>query len=317
MGAPRFGVLDLHGFSTPLGPMSLAEKLEAWGYEAFWVPDVFSYTVPDPFVMLAAAAQRTRRLRLGTNVTALPFRSPFQLAKLAASVDVVSGGRLDLGVGIGLVPEEFALEQIDKKRRAPISDEYLEIVRGLLHEAKVRHAGPRYAFEDFTLEPRPVQRSLPIYVGAVWGGDVVPGVVRRAASLGDGFIPGRTPPENYREYREKILEHADGAGRDLGSFRWAVTAWTCLDPSRERALETIRSVMLGEVSVNANAGSDSGLLLNLDSFISGSVGECIEQIERYMSAGVDEFSLCFGCPVEQSLEQYEQFAKEVLPHFRG
>ena len=312
----KFGVVDMQGVAGSADPIAHAEKLEAWGYDAYWIPDLLSYHHPDPFVLLAAVAARTSRLRVGTDVAALPLRSPFQLAKLVTSVDVLSNGRFDLGVGIGLVPEEFALEGVEMRMRAPISNEILEIVKRLLNEEGVSHAGERYRFENFTLEPRPIQQpGVPIWVGGIWYDGIAEGVVQRTARWGDGFIPGRMPVAGYRESHERISERARAEGRDLSSFRWGASTWACLDSSAERARESILSIMRGEGG-GSNAATSSGAPLNPEALLTGTPRECIDTIERYQGAGVNEFMIVFGCAPEHLLEQYQQFAEEVIPHFR-
>ncbi|MFQ5933904.1 MAG: LLM class flavin-dependent oxidoreductase, partial [Dehalococcoidia bacterium] len=118
-----------------MGPVEFAEKCEQWGYDSFWVPDYILKPRIEALSILAAAAQKTSRIRLGTAVMVLPYKHPILLAKAALSVDVLSQGRLLLGVGIGADEKEFEALGLDSRQRAPLSDEGLEILRRLFTEA--------------------------------------------------------------------------------------------------------------------------------------------------------------------------------------
>ena len=132
-----------------IGPVEFAEKAETWGYDTFWVPEILTKGHMDPLVVLGAAAQRTRRIRLGTMVLILPIRSPFHLAKAALSVDVLSNGRLILGVGIGgPAPKDFEVEGVDFHQRGRIANEKLDILIRLLSETGVSYQGRYHQFQD-------------------------------------------------------------------------------------------------------------------------------------------------------------------------
>ena len=150
---------SLIGTQNVIGPVEFAEKAETWGYDCFWVPEVLTMSHMDPLVVLAAVAQRTQRIRLGTAVLVLPTRSPFHLAKAALSVDVLSSGRLTLGVGTGgLIPKDFEVEGVDIHQRGRISNERLDILRRLLSETSVSYQGRYHQFKDVTVGPRSVQK---------------------------------------------------------------------------------------------------------------------------------------------------------------
>ena len=144
----------------------LARETEAAGWDGFFIWDVFGgdsaapVPVDDPWIALAAIAATTERIRLGTMVTPLPRRRPWKLARQAASLDHLSGGRLILGVGIGTPPEEFARfgEEPDPRIRAEMLDEGLEVLTGLWSGEPFSFHGRHYRVEEATLLPRPVQQ---------------------------------------------------------------------------------------------------------------------------------------------------------------
>jgi probable F420-dependent oxidoreductase len=183
----------LLGYPQPLA--RLAREAEAAGWDGFFIWDVFGgdsaapTPVVDPWIALAAIAATTERIRFGPMVTPLPRRRPWKLAREAASLDHLSGGRLILGVGIGTPPEEFARfgEEPDPRIRAEMLDEGLEVLTGLWSGEPFSFRGRHYRVEEATLLPRPVQQPrIPIWVGGTWPRK--PSF--RRASRWDGVFPG-------------------------------------------------------------------------------------------------------------------------------
>jgi probable F420-dependent oxidoreductase len=190
----RYGVdiCTLGDFAEPAQVVMFARAAEAAGWEAVFVWDhlAFAWGVPsaDAWVVLAAVAQATTRVRLGPAVTPLPRRRPAVVASAVATLDQLSGGRVVLGVGAGGVPAEFAAfgERGEPLVRAGKLDEALEVIAALWAGRSVSHAGEHYTVNDVTLAPLPVQRPrVPVWVGgnsraalrraARWDGWIVAG----------------------------------------------------------------------------------------------------------------------------------------------
>ena len=191
----------LYGLSLPTGGecgdprflLGLAERAEAAGWDGVFLEDYVCYQ-GDPaapacnaWVVLAAIAARTARIRLGTAVTPLPRRRPWNVAREAAGIDQLSGGRMILGVGLGDTGESVGAdasflrfgEERDARRRAEMLDEALEIIAGLWAGEPFSFRGRHFDVEEVTFRPRPVQEPrLPIWIG---GGYPTPGPTRRAA----------------------------------------------------------------------------------------------------------------------------------------
>ncbi len=189
----RFGieVVTLGEFGDPRIVLELAQAAEAAGWGALFVWDhlAFAWGVPsgDPWVILSAVAARTERLRIGVGVTPLPRRRPHLLAHTAATLDLLSSGRLILGLGLGGVPEEFSSfgESGDARVRAAMMDEGAELLDRLLRGEAVTHHGEYYTINGVTLAPGPVQKPRP----PIWiGGESAP-ALRRAARW-EGWIIG-------------------------------------------------------------------------------------------------------------------------------
>lgn len=185
-------VATLGEYADPRQVVRLAQAAEAAGWEGLFVWDhlAFAWGAPsgDPWVILAAVAQATRRLRLGPAVTPLPRRRPHLLANTLATLDVLSEGRVIFGAGLGGVPEEFTAfgEAGDPSARAARLDEGLAVLDRLWSGEMVTHHGIYYTVEAVTLAPLPVQRPrLPIWIG----GESAP-AMRRAARWDDWVVGG-------------------------------------------------------------------------------------------------------------------------------
>ncbi|HSM58591.1 MAG TPA: TIGR03619 family F420-dependent LLM class oxidoreductase [Candidatus Sulfomarinibacteraceae bacterium] len=189
-------VVTLGEYADPRLVVRLARAAEGAGWEALFVWDHlgFAWGAPsgDPWVILAAVAQATERLKVGTGVTPLPRRRPQVLANTVATLDLLSGGRAILGVGLGGVPREFAAfgEQDDARERAAMLDEGLDLLNRLWSGETVSHQGRYYTVDGVALAPLPLQRPrAPLWVG----GDSRP-ALRRAARW-DGWIVGGVDEE--------------------------------------------------------------------------------------------------------------------------
>lgn len=149
--------------------LSLAEHAEALGYDTFFSAEHHFHeygVVPNPAVLLGAIAQRTRRLRLGSAIATLPFHNPINVAEAYAMVDVLSGGRLVLGVGSGYLKHEFAGYGIDGAEKRERFDEGLAILRRLLAGERVNYIGKHHRLADVSLNVVP-SRPIPIYVAVL------------------------------------------------------------------------------------------------------------------------------------------------------
>ena len=184
-------VVTLGDYADPRPVVRLARAAEKAGWEGIFIWDHlgFAWGAPsgDPWVILAAVAQATGRLKLGTGVTPVPRRRPHVLANTLATLDLLSGGRAVLGVGLGGVPREFAAfgEPDDARERAAMLDEALDLLDHLWSGETVTHHGPHYTVDEMALAPLPLQRPrIPIWVGGESGP-----ALRRAARW-DGWIIG-------------------------------------------------------------------------------------------------------------------------------
>ncbi len=232
----RFG-LRLPSFALGSRTATLREmgaylrRAEQLGFEAavtidhlLTTPPAYACTWLEPMALLSALAGVTERMRLGTMVLVLPLRNPVYFAKEWATLDVLSGGRSILGVGVGWHEEEFALMGVPHGERGRRTDECLEIVKALWAGDRVSYQGRYYQLRDVTIEPKPLQRPHPpIWMGGgsqpfekVYGQTVtnIEPVLRRIARYADTWVPhSSATPEMVRGDWEKIQTFSAGAGR--------------------------------------------------------------------------------------------------------
>jgi probable F420-dependent oxidoreductase len=208
-----------------------AELCDELGFESVWLPEHLVLPVQqsgspyaghehppvradapvfDVFTMLAFFAGRTERIRLGTNVYNIGLRHPFITARAVATLDVISNGRVELGIGASWLAEEWAATELDFATRGRRVDEALDVCHQLWTDPVIEHTGEHFRFAPVAFEPKPVQAGgPPISVG----GDSKP-ALRRAGLRGDGWIPMNTPVSDLAAARAEIETTRKEAGRD-------------------------------------------------------------------------------------------------------
>lgn len=201
---------------TELG--GLVKDLEELHFDSIWLADLLSFPGDDPLTGLAYAAGATAKLKIGTTLV-LPGRNPVRLAKQIATLDRVSGGRLLLTFVFGIRhPTELSAMGVDASARGALVDEVLPLLRRLWTEDEVGHAGGAYRFEGVTVEPKPLQNPLD-----VWLGGNVPSSLRRAGVLSDGWLPSMCLPAEAAAGRRTIEEAAAEAGRRIDPEHFGVS----------------------------------------------------------------------------------------------
>ena len=209
----------------------------------------------EPFVLFGYLAAVTSSVELVTGVIILPQRQTALVAKQTAAVDVLSGGRLRLGIGVGWNAVEYEALGEDFHNRGRRSEEQIDLLRKLWTNELVTYEGRWHKITDAGLNPLPVQRPIP-----VWFGGAAPQTIRRVATMGDGWFPLFRPDERGRELIESMREQAAAAGR--GTDDIGVESWVSVRDSSEddwkRTAEAWRELGATHLSVNTmNAGFDS------------------------------------------------------------
>ncbi len=176
-------------------------------------PYTYRHSFHEPFVLFGFLAAATRRVELVTGILILPQRQTALVAKQAAAVDVLSGGRLRLGVAVGWNPVEFEALGENFKNRGRRIEEQIEVMRALWTNELITFEGQWHRVPDAGINPLPIQRPIPIWMG---GESEV--VVRRAARLADGWLPHFRPGAEAQAIVDRLHGHIKEAGRDPGKF---------------------------------------------------------------------------------------------------
>jgi probable F420-dependent oxidoreductase len=334
----EFGLL--YDFRNPArwarpAPQLYAELLEQivyaerLGFDSVWLTEhhfVEDGYTPSVLTLAAAIAARTTRLRIGTWVLLLPLHHPLRVAEDAATVDILSDGRLDLGLGLGYRREEFAAFGVDRRQRGRLMDEGVELLRRAWTEERVTFAGRFYAVEDLPVTPRPVQRPHP----PLWLAARGEAPARRAARFGAGLL-GLGGPEVYQAYAAALRERGVvPAGMPvLGYHPLVVTddperTWAQL---RERVHYTgaLYDRWYGEA---ADRPADVARLQTPDdpevrrtTWTIGTADEVTAAIRGWQQTVPYTHLIFFatpaGLPPAQTTPWLEQFARQVIPRFKG
>ena len=262
--------------------LEICRRAEAAGFESVWggehvvlpttIDSRYPYTadgripaepdtpIPDPLIWLAFAAAAAPTLRLGTCILIVPQRNPLVLAKELATLDQLSGGRVELGLGVGWLREEFDALGVPWEHRGARNDEYIAAMRALWAGPHVEFHGRFVDFDAVTCSPRPVQPSIPILVG----GDTDQ-AIDRAVRLADGYFPGEADIERLGVLLRRVEQAAHRGGRDPASIEInAVFGAQLADPiaGAERFVE----LGVGRAMVPAFAFAGPGGLDRLSDF---------------------------------------------------
>jgi probable F420-dependent oxidoreductase len=311
-------------FETLRRQASLAEAL---GFDALWAHEhhVGGTIYPCPLITLAALAEPTRRITLGTNMLLLPLYHPLRVAQEAAMVDVLSGGRLILGVSAGYAADEFQAFGVPLGERGRRMREGVALIRSVWTDEVVTREGTSFALSDFSLFPRPLQNPLPIYIGAV-----APPAIRRAAQLADGFVIGA--PTAWSEVRKRIDIYEQSV-RVLGlrPADKAIVLNRLVQVVRDRAAKVRAEEFFAERFLHfygrwghqdiarSDVGGSTPTVTSREYFIVGEAAECIEHIQGYAAMGIQHLAclMNFGGPDLDTVEDSMRlFAERVMPRFR-
>lgn len=222
-----FAVPMSGSWATPANQVRIAQRAEELGYHSLWTlqrllnpadsTDMTYRNVPDPLITLSYLAAHTSRVRLGVAVLNMPFFPPPLLAKQAVSLDHVSGGRLDLGLGLGWMREEFTAVGVPYERRGARAEEFLAVLEELWTSEVPEFHGEFYELPPVRFDPKPLQKPRP---PILLGGTSEP-ALRRAGRLSDGWISSsRADLHRIGQSIEIVREAARAAGRDPGALRF-------------------------------------------------------------------------------------------------
>ncbi len=313
-------------FSDPANLLRIARHAERLGYHSVWGNDHMTtqnyvraeFATPprfwEPLVTYAWLAAATTTLRFGTGILVLPMRRDIVVAaKQIATLDHLSGGRLELGVGIGAYREEFeALWPDSGAHRGDMMEEGVAALQRLFSQREASFEGKYYQFRNVELWPKPLQEKLPVY----YGGNS-PRHIARVARDADGWIPAAIPAHHLRPLVDRLHEATLAAGRDPAEIQVAPQYIVHLGKTNEAAIARYKQSQMHKhlVSLGQSTLKDQKKIPMEDINLIGGKDRVIEQAERLKQAGVTHFlGLYFAAnDMQELLDQMQMFAEDIIP----
>ncbi len=297
-----------------------AEKLGFDGYGSGEHHFMYDEFIPIPLQAMAAVAAATSKIRLCTNAMLLPLYDPMEAAEIAATLDVLSGGRVTLGLGMGYRPYEFDGFGTAKRTRGARLREAMEVIRLATSQESFCYEGKHYQYTDESLHPRPIQRPMDLWF---CGGTSLQGA-RRAGAAGLGYWLANSPFDHTEDIVKEYRQAGKEAGFDESQLRVASFKDVCIGNTMEEA-EGLRKILMDGfydehilgygylVDENGknlyNPSKDHPLYQRfIESLYCGTIEMVVEEMKRYEALGMDMVFL----PSSQS----ELIAKEILPEFK-
>ena len=294
----KFGtwIPNCRDLATPEIIRRTAVRAEQLGYDSVFVSDHvvvpnayvdrFGAGIYDPLITLSVLAGATSRVLLGTTVLIVPYRNPVLTAKMVASLDALSGGRVVLGIGAGWVPEESAALGVAFAERGAMTDEYLAAMRELWTSSTPSFSGKYTQFSDIRCEPKPIQKPHP----PIWVGGHSPAALRRAAAIGSAWHPINRSVEDIRAGHAEIVRLCEARGRVVPPVTMRID--TCVLQAGRRAPAPIHG----------------------GSMLAGEPDALVDKISELAAAGVEHLVLEFLAADGAELdEQMALFAERVRP----
>ncbi len=292
----------------PAEQWDLVRRIEALGFDSVWTGDHVSFHNPiyESLTLLATYAPITNRLRLGTAVYLLALRQPAIAAKITATLDVLSGGRLIFGVGVGGEnPKEFEVSGVPHGERGARVSEGIDVVRTLWRDTPATFKGRFTSFAGVSIDPKPVQTPGP----PIWIGGRSDAALARAGRQGDGWVSYVVQPERYAQSLDKIRSAARAAGRQLDHFAAGHLAFVTVGRDYESA-----KAVWAEALTKRYAQDFEPLAKKYG--IIGTPEQCAESLARFREAGCNYVILNPIGPAAAEREQVERLAADVVPRLR-
>jgi alkanesulfonate monooxygenase SsuD/methylene tetrahydromethanopterin reductase-like flavin-dependent oxidoreductase (luciferase family) len=293
------------GFTAPQDRRQVAQ-LEALGADSLWVGGHIASTNPSPeaLVWLARLVEQTERVAIGTATLLLPLYPPGIVAKQIADLDRAAAGRLRLGVGVGgEYLSDFGAAEVPIDERGSRMDEAIDLLRQFWTAEPVTHHGWHHTFENIRIHPAPQQPSGPPII--ISGRKPV--AMRRAARVGDGWMPYLYSPERYARSVATIRAEAEHHGRDLTNFGWYAYVFVSMDDDAAAATTAARDFFGNTYRDNFEAFLDRVACV-------GTPEQVIERLRGFVQAGARHLILV---PCARQQETYHQMLTEIRPHLEA
>jgi probable F420-dependent oxidoreductase len=285
--------------TRPENVVNFAKKCEAMGLHSMWTIDRIAYDNLEPLTILAAAAGATQRIRLGTSVLLPGLRHPALLAKIVATLDFISNGRVTMGVGFGSRENDFTAVEVPFEGRGSRAVECVQLMKRLWTEENVTYKGRFFNVQNLTLGPRPIQKPIPIFTGG--SAEIA---LKRAGTWANGFICGSSAIPEFATW--KIAQYARTAGRNPNEIEKAGLTFMAINDDNAKAVKTLENyVMRYYGRLRADVASTS---------LVGSGTAIADRIEAFLSRGLDTLIIGVADP---DPKQLDLFGEKVLRHLKS
>jgi probable F420-dependent oxidoreductase len=297
----RFGIaIGAYSAGVPgAGALTeLARTAEAVGFDSVQVGDHIQWHAPilEATTVLATFAAVTSRVRIASDVIILPLRDPVLIAKTVASLDVLSGGRMIFGVGVGGDhPDEYRAMRVPLSERGLRANEILEITRGLFASERFSYAGRHFTLDDVTISPRPLQPHVPIWVGGT-----SEAALRRAARYGDGWIAAFASERKFARLAEQARGFLAEEGRSPEGFTWGTFLFSNMGP------DTASASAAGAEYISRVYRLPGEEIMNRFG-IAGPVAACADRVRAFVEAGANYVVLGPVCG-------YREWPRQLAAH---
>jgi probable F420-dependent oxidoreductase len=285
-------------------------KMEQLGFDSIWAWDHVllgvqpNFPIIESLTLLTAIAARTKKIQLGTGILVLPMRNPVILAKQLGSMDLLSNGRLIMGLASGWYRREFDAVGVPFEKRGKIMDENLDILKRFWTEDMVKGEWMNHKIPAGVMYPKPAQKPYP----PLLIGGYVDRVLQRAAVAGDGWLTYFYRPESFAKSWAKIRSFAQEAGKDPDKLLNAAQLPIRIGKSRA-AVESEMMEWLGKEWDYASWSESTK-----DSAILGTVDECVEQLKAHLAVGTQKLIFV---PYRYEMEQIEIIARDIIPRLKN
>lgn len=278
--------------------LQMARRTEEIPLHSFWVNDRITCDNLEPLTVVTAAAAVTQKIKIGTSILLAPLWAPAILGKKLASIDVLSEGRLIIGVGVGGSKSEFDAVEVPFKGRGARTSEQIQLIKRLWQERNVNHQGKFFHITNLTMGPKPIQLPHP----PIWMGGSADAALKRVGRMADGYICGTLSLQTFPAVWEKICSYTVEAGRDPGKIEKAGITYIAIDEDKRRA------VAAGEVYLERYYGK---VTMDVEvNMVLGSASACADRLVSIFEKGFDTLILRLIVP---DIRQIDLLGERVAP----
>jgi len=293
---------------SPYEVAKLSRQIETLGFDILACGEHVSFygDSANGFVSLSVAAGATTHVRLMSAITLVPLYPAALLAKMGAALDVASGGRYMMGVGVGgEFANEFEACGVPVKQRGSRTDDALEVITRTWTGTNVSYDGRYTKLENFSLKPLPIQKPRP----PIWVSGRSEAAMRRAAKYADGWLPYMYTPEQFAESVDKIRAYGEELGRDMTDFAFGMLIFTAIHEDNDLA------VTFASDRLSTQYSQDFRKLVHKFA-LAGDPGHCQARLREYIDAGASVIITSAACPDDYIDTNMELIASDIMPAFR-